>query len=260
MKVKLWRLNRSFRAGYTNIRISLSPSLSLSIYIYIHPQPYSGFLKQNLFRWAVSSCFMADWAVMVTSIQLRMTAQWAWVSRFGPIVLKRPQKIRCCRLVWLGHFFCLSIAIDKHPWAFVLLNWQKVTNKKSSKLCLYWCTTSFGGAKINVPLSLCTWRRTILPSVGVQLLPWRVSWWRWVESDGFFGMNFCGAFHFLFSPLQKGMCFSTNTWDFPSCLACTNGDGSAGMARWASWIVDGGNFWLQSLKVQKLSCSFLLGM
>ena len=86
------------------------------------------------------------------------------------------------------------------------------TGKKSPKKIqqtLRWTTTAWvRGASIKVPFSLCTWRRTILPSVGVQLLPWRVSWWRCV---------FCACFlFFLFSLLQKGMCFPTNDMGFPS--------------------------------------------
>lgn len=133
------------------------------------------------------------------------------------------------------------------------------TGKKSPKKIqqtLRWTTTAWvRGASIKVPFSLCTWRRTILPSVGVQLLPWRVSWWRcvgwWIFSN-----DFCACFlFFCFHSFKKGCVSLQTTWAFHPrlakkcrCFISRNGKVAA-LGRW--WRQFFSNRWM-SRNVQKL--------
>lgn len=193
------RLNRSFRAGYIYIYTNISNKTHLST----HPQPYSGFSQAN-FGAEPSQCFI-EWVVM---IQLRMTVPWAWVSRFGPIVLKRPrnQMLLTC-LTW-------ALGVSNIQ-TFVLLNWEKVTKENPANSAMYHSNLGAGGKHQSPVFTLhLTQDDSAFSGSPVVAMKGVLVKVRWV-------MDFCEWFLcllsiFLFSLLQKGMCFPTNDMGFPS--------------------------------------------
>lgn len=192
------RLNRSFRAGYIYIYIQIY----LTKHIYLHiPNPTLVFLKQTL-----------ELSRLNVSLSELSWSNLGWQCHEHEChglgrSCSKGHAIRCFWLVWLGHWVSRT---SKH-----LSFW---TGKKSPKKIQQTlrCTTAtwVRGASIKVPFSLCTWRRTILPSVGVQLLPWRVSWWRCV-GWWIFANDFCACFlFFCFHSFKKGCVSLQTTWAF----------------------------------------------
>lgn len=161
------------------------------------------------------------------------------MSRFGPIVLKRPrnQMLLTC-LTWaLG----VSTATDKHP-SICPFELGKSHQRKSSKLCDEPQQLGCGGqaSKSRFHSAL---------DAGRFCLQWESSCCHegclgeGALGDGFFRMISVLAFYFfVFTPSKRDVFpYKRHGLSIPGWLK--NADASsAGMARWPRWVVDGGNF------------------
>ena len=198
------RLNRSFRAGYIYIYTQIYLAKQIQKHI---PNPTLIFLKQTL-----------ELSRLNVSLSELSWSNLGWQCHEHEChglgrSCSKGHAIGCFWLVWLGHWVSRQLLTNIQ--AFVLLNWEKVTKENPANPAMYHNSLGAGDKHQSPVFTLhLTQDDSAFSGSPVVAMKGVLVKVRWVMD--FFEWFLCLLSIFLFSLLQKGMCFPTNDMGFPS--------------------------------------------